>query len=145
MGEVIATFADGRLLVQESKACESRYVGSGIPFRIGGISQVEKVLSVDNDYSPYGLISPLSEVRIGRPLSGRGVYSGQVQELSDYLMVVLRRGDLGLAISGDINSGRVPQNLMSGITSGLAWMGEVLSGNVKVSGAVTITANVIGY
>lgn len=151
MGEVIAQFTDGRLLVQESKLCADRYCGSGVPFRIGGIKTIEKVLSVTNSLEKYGLITPLNEVKIGRPLSGRGAFSGQVQELADHLFIVMRRGDIGLGVTSGVwghqISGAAVEAALSGVmpTSGLPYLGEVLSGNAYISGAVTITANVIGY
>jgi hypothetical protein len=140
MAEIIARFADGRLLVEESKKCESRYCGSGIPFRIGHIRQIEKVLSVTTDYGRYGLATVLDEARIGRQESA---WSGLPQARADTLMVVMRRAD-GPQLSG-YWSGAPSVGLMSGITSGLAYMGELVSGLIAVSGVVKITANVIGY
>jgi hypothetical protein len=140
MAEIIARFADGRLLVQEDKLCESRYCGSGVPLRIGHVRQIEKVLSVTTNYARYGLVTTLEEARIGRQ---EAVWSGLPQARADHLMVVMRRGD-GPQLSG-YWSGAPSVGLMSGITSGLAYMGELVSGLVGISGAVKITANVIGY
>jgi hypothetical protein len=145
MAEIIARFADGRLLVQEDKKCESRYCGSGIPFRIGHIRQIEKVLSVTTDYEKYGLVTALGEARIGRQ---EAAWSGLPQAQADNLMVVMRRGNvegMGVVSGLLVISGGVALGNMSGITSGLAYMGELASGLIAVSGVVKITANVIGY
>jgi len=146
----IYKFEQGRLLVHESRTMETGYIGSGVPVRIGQVRAIEEVLSVDTNYSQLGLLTPLNEVRI----SGNEIF------------VVMRRGDLGFAsVSGFASgvaggggfagvtglSGMPARYLMSGITSGLGWLFEVvsgrgaLSGYSEMSGKVTVTANVIGY
>lgn len=150
MGEVIARFADGRLLVQESAKCAYRYAGSGVPFRIGGIRTVEKVLSLTNDYEKLGITTPLNEVHVGYVLSGKGAYSGQVQELADHIMVPMRRTTAqidNVTTSGFAAiSGSAPFiSSVAPLVSGLGYMTELASGNVNISGVITITANVIGY
>ena len=157
MAEIIATFADGRLLVQESRLVESRYMGSGVPVRIGHLKVVEKVLSVDSEHSPYGLITRLSEVRVG---TTGATISGSLAERTDHIRVMMRRGDIvdyrdvlqgGSMASGTASgllasiSGAVGRGMLSGITSGVGWVSEILSGNINISGVVRIIANVIGY
>jgi hypothetical protein len=147
MAEIIARFADGRLLVQEDKLCESRYCGSGVPVRIGHLRVIEKVLSLTTNYEKYGLITPLQEAWVGYAISG-GPWSGQPQERADTLMVVMRRGDvegMGVVSGLLVVSGGAAKGLMSGITSGLSYMGELASGLIAISGAVKVQANVIGY
>lgn len=130
MADLITTFQDGRLLVSESRACESDYTVSGEPIRIGSIRTIDKVLSIDTDHSQYGLVTPLNEVRT----SGNQIF------------VVMRRGDLGdtAITSGAPTSGSAAYDLMSGISSGLGHYAELLSG-ATISGIVTVEANVIGY
>lgn len=147
MAEIIARFADGRLLVQETRAVESRYCGSGVPVRIGHIRQIEKVLSLTTDHEKYGLITPVDEARVGRQ---EAIWSGQPQAKADHLMVVMRRGDIPTTAGTGLTSGylySVPPGagLVSSMTSGLAWLGEVASGLIAISGVVTIKANIIGY
>jgi len=128
MGTSIYKF-EGRLLVNEATALKANYpAGSGIAFRIGQVRQVEKVLSIDNNYAIYGLITPLNEVRIS----------------NNEIFVVMRGMSVGLGTSGVALSGAAGLGLASGIVSGLAWMGELRSG-APISGKITVTANVIGY
>lgn len=127
----IFKFEQGRLLVHEERTAESAYLASGQPLRIGGVRTIEKVLSVDTDYSKYGLITNLEEVLIS----------------GNKLQVVMRRGDVGaeaLILSGLGVSGSAAFALMSGLTSGLAWLGPLASG-APTSGVVKVHANVIGY
>ena len=130
MTTTIYKFEQGRLLVKESRAVQSDYIGSGVPVRIGQVRAVEEVLSVDTDYSQLGLVTPLNEVRT----SGHEIF------------VVMRRGDQGdpYPLSGLAVSGSAALGLLSGLTSGLAPLGEVASGGT-MSGLITVTANVIGY
>lgn len=127
---IVARFADGRLLVQESRLVETNYLASGVPVRIGLVKTVEKVLSIDSDYAKHGLLTPLSEVLIS----------------GDQIIVVMRRADEGIptTLSGNVTSGSASLGLVSGILSGLAYLGPLLSGRV-ISGLVTITANVIAF
>lgn len=131
MADLITTFQDGRLLVSESRKCESHYIGSGVPVRIAEIRTIDKVVAIDTDHSQYGLVTPLNEVRT----SGNQVF------------VVMRRGDLGAIpiTSGVVLSGQAALNQMSGLTSGIAYLGELLSGVAITSGVVTVKATVIGY
>jgi len=132
MTTTIYKFEQGRLLVKESRVLETQYRVSGIPVRIGHIREVEEVISIDNSYSRYGLVTPLSEVRI----SGADIF------------VVMRRGELGgeaTLLSGEGVSGSLSLGLMSSISSGLAFLGELASGVLNVSGKVTVTASVLGY
>lgn len=143
MAEIIARFADGRLLVQEERTVGAAYAASGVFVRVGHVKKVERVLSVDTDYVDDGLLTP---VREARP-SIDGVY------------VMMRRGDINIPttltsanriISGfqgtlglALVSGAAALGVMSGLTSGLAWKGEIVSGNALVSG-VKVFLNVIG-
>lgn len=129
MADLITTFQDGRLLVSESRKCESNYTVSGEPVRVGQIRKIDKVLSIDTDHSQYGLLTPLNEVRT----SGNQVF------------VVMRRGDVGDFMSGQYPlSGREAFDYMSGISSGVVYRGELLSGAI-ISGIVTVKATVVGY
>lgn len=136
MTTTIYKFESGRLLVHEERTAESAYLASGLPLRIGQIRQIEKVLSIDTDYAKYGLITPLNEVLI----------SGNT------LQIVMRRGDMGTYVTSGFMSGLVPLgmsgyaaiDLMSGLASGLAWLGPLRSG-APTSGKVKVHANVIGY
>jgi len=130
MTTTIFKFESGRLLVHEERTAETAYLASGQLLRIGGVRTIEKVLSVDTDYSKYGLITNLEEVLIS----------------GNKLQIPMRRGDQGvpLALSGLAVSGSAALGLMSGLTSGLAWLGPLVSG-APTSGVVKVHANVIGY
>ncbi len=133
MTTTIFKFEQGRLLVHEERTCETAYLASGQPLTISQIRQIEKVLSVDTDYSKLGLITNLEEVLIS----------------GNQLQVVMRRGDLGTMPLSGLASG-VPFNalpavgLMSSLTSGLNWLAPLISG-AKTSGVIEVHANVIGY
>lgn len=130
MTTTIFKFESGRLLVHEERTCETAYLASGQPLRIGGVRTIEKVLSVDTDYSKLGLVTNLEEVLVS----------------GNKLQIPMRRGDTGSITSGTwtILSGSASLGLMSGITSGLAWLGPIASG-APTSGKVKVHANVIGY
>lgn len=136
MTTTIFKFESGRLLVLEERTAQSDYLASGLPLRIGLVRHIEKVLSVDTDYSKYGLITNLEEVLIS----------------GNKLQVVMRRGDMGTYVTSGFMSGLVPLGmsgypaigLMSGLTSGLAWLAPLRSG-APTSGVVKVHANVIGY
>jgi len=136
MTTTIFKFESGRLLVHEERTCETAYLASGQLLRIGGVRTIEKVLSVDTDYSKYGLITNLEEVLIS----------------GNKLQVVMRRGDMGTVVTSGLMSGVSPVGLsgmaalglMSGLTSGLDWLAPLASG-AKTSGVVEVHANVIGY
>ena len=126
----IFKFESGRLLVHEERTCETAYLASGQSLRIGGVRTIEKVLSVDTDYSKLGLVTDLEEVLIS----------------GNKLQIPMRRGDVGPVTSGTwvFGSGAGAYGLLSGLTSGLAWLGPLVSG-APTSGVVTVHANVIGY
>ena len=132
MAEIIARFADGRLLVQEEKAIETRYASGGIPFRIGLVKTVEKVLSIDAHLSGY------PEIRFAAPLK-------EVLVSGDTIIPILRRADLhGLASGLTATSGYATAGVLSGVVaSGTRYMGQLTSG--LTSGVINIIANVIGY
>jgi len=153
MAEIIARFADGRLLVQEDKDAED-YVRSGgyLPFRVAHVRTVQKVLSVDAHISG----SPGDKVAV--PLK-------DVLISGDTLWLQLRRCDLGsptftgivsglqaasgivsgiVTLDGPIGSGTAALGLLSGITSGRGFYESLTSGR-PVSGQLQIVANVIGF
>jgi hypothetical protein len=171
MAEIIARFADGRLLVQEDKAVEQGYKMSGystygVPVRIGYLKTVEKLLSLDAHMSGY----PGIDGRVEAPLR-------EVKMSGDTILVVLRRGDVGspvmtgllsgltasgwltsgnwtasglclsgvITLTGPITSGNAALGALSGITSGLGYWEELTSGLTAISGKLKIVANVIGF
>ena len=130
MAEIIARFADGRLLVQEERAVTEHYTsGMGTPIRIGLVKTVEKVISLDSYVSGY----PVGKV--AAPIAD-AVASG------DTVLVKLRRADV--LISG-VASGAITIGPLAHITSGLEWGEELGSGVAQISGQLKILANVIGF
>jgi len=145
MAEIIARFADGRLLVQESRVCEKaydttllsgeNYADIGAAIRVGHVKTIEKVLSVDSEISGYPgdkVVTRLQDISIS----------------GDILYVKMRRGDLGVPASGytyPVASGGGAYSMLSGITSGCGWYSELASGIAAISGKVTVMANVIGF
>ena len=133
MAEIIARFADGRLLVQEEKAIESHYVSGGIAFRIPFLRTVEKVISIDahlSGYPEYRFAAPLKDVMVS----------------GDTIVPILRRADLyGFAASGTVPiSGYASEGVLSGVVaSGTRYMQQITSG--LSSGKINIIANVIGF
>jgi hypothetical protein len=134
MGDIIARYADGRLLVQQSTVCKKGYdytlksgnnfTALGAAIRIGNVKTVERVLSIDNDISGYPgekVITNLNEVSIS----------------GDVIYVKMRRYD---GLSGDAGIGAT-----ASLTSALGAQQELVSGNVYISGKVRVVANVIGY
>ena len=141
MGEIIARFADGRLLVQEDKALEEGTINTSgqARFRIGSLKTVEKVLSINASFSGYPNLKVATELR-------------DVLVSGDTLLIQLRRADLGEPVflassllSGfTLASGPLALDLLSGITSGIR-MGEPIVSTALVSGILKVLANVIGY
>ena len=137
MAEIIARFADGRLLVQEERVMEGQVASGGVASgdvatRIGLVRVVEKVLSIDTKISGYpgeNVAAPLNEVSID----------------GDTITPILRRHDLFGLLSGELPaSGYASQGALSGlVASGTGYMAQLLSG--ATSGKLTIIANVIGY
>ncbi|MFH1484817.1 MAG: hypothetical protein ABIH46_01995 [Chloroflexota bacterium] len=155
MAEIIATFADGRFLVEENRLVEQTYMGSGIPVRIGHVSVVEKVLAIRAN-GPLqsggrswgdgveGLITHIDEVAVGTP---NAAVSGSKAERPDHIRVIMRRGDTGQApvsgLWGQTVSGSA--SIISGfcpVLSGLGWRQEIRSG-APISGLVRVRATVI--
>ena len=139
MAEIIARFADGRLLIQEDKVAETNeYIsGLGLPVRIGHIKTVEKVLSVGAHMSGApalgAVATPLKEVAI----SGDTIY------------MVMRRIDVPQYLSGWVSGVTASINtaaygIMSGLTSGRGYLEELASG-LCLSGRMKVLANVIGF
>jgi len=131
MAEIIATFADGRLLVQEEKAIETHYISGGVPFRIGLLKTVEKVLSIDahvSGHPEYAFVVSLKEVLVS----------------GDTIMPVLRLGILSgmTAMSGSYHG-------LAGTLSGIFLSGsgptDQLTSACLTSGQINIVANVIGF
>lgn len=132
MAEIIARFADGRLLVQEERPVTKDYTsGIGTPIRIGLVKTVEKILSLDSYVS-------------GRPLARVGAPLAEAVASGDTVLVRLRRTDLmdDIWVSG---SPKASTGYLSGITSGLTWNEELASGIALISGRLKILANIIGY
>lgn len=142
MAEIIARFADGRLLVQEDRTVEGCYTSGGVSVRIGLVKTVDKVLSVDAYSSGYHnedgrLLAPLSEVKTS----------------GDTILVVLRRSDISYTLISGLASGLASglltakwgYGVMSNITSGINYLGELISGLATISGRVKVLANIIGY
>jgi hypothetical protein len=132
MAEIIAQFADGRLLVQENRAIETHYVSGGVAVRIGHVKTVEKVVSLQaylSGYPQFQFAAPLNEVLVS----------------GDTIIPILRRADLyGLTSGIDAMSGYATVGVLSGvIASGTAYMGLIASG--FSSGKIKILANVIGF
>jgi hypothetical protein len=148
MGTIIAQFSDGRLFVNEERAVDQKYGKAtvGVPFRIGGVRTVEKIVSLEAYLSGYY-----------NSASGSLVASHLEATISgDTLMVILRRGDdLYMRVSGALGravlSGESNINLfltpgyLAGITSGIPLLGELASGAGGISGIVNINANVIAH
>jgi len=130
MATTIYKFEQGRLLVHEERTLLTNYrdIQSGVPVRIGGVRTIEEVLSVTTDYERYGLVTVLEEVRT----SGSEIF------------VVMRSMDVGPGTSGIALSGAAGTGLLSNITSGLGWLGELRSSS-PISGLITVKANVIGF
>jgi len=167
MAEIIARFADGRLLVQEDKAVETGTISGGyMSFRVAHVRTIEKVLSIDAAMSGHPDEKIATELR-------------DVAISGDLLRVQLRRADLGVPvmartlimtsanISGftrvilsglqgftsgfpifdtqaNFGSGTASLSRLSGVTSGLGYYDTVCS-TALVSGILKIVANVIGY
>ncbi|GAH36936.1 unnamed protein product [marine sediment metagenome] len=111
MAEIIARFADGRLLVQENRLVHSDTISGGYTFvRIGHVRTVEEVLSIDAQIS-------------GSPGQKVATELKDVAISGDMLRVQLRRSDLGVpTLTGAI---AVASGLLSGLGSGI--MGPFLS------------------
>jgi hypothetical protein len=101
---------------------------------VGHIGHIDKVISVGNSLAKLGLLSPLDQV---------------MSASLAIPMVRLFRGDAGdgqVMVSGVpwSLSGNASLGLMSAITSGLPFAGEVAV-STRISGLLTLTVNVIGY
>ena len=165
MADIVARFADGRLLVQEEKLLEDGVYtsGKGIAVRIAHVRAVEKILSLEAFVSGYGdtgrVLAPLKEATVS----------------GDTIMLILRRTDIGspimtgiasgiiaagaisglisgnyqawslsgsITLAGPIGSGTAALGMLSGITSGLAQYGQIVSGTL-ISGKLNVIANVV--
>lgn len=145
MAEIIARFADGRLLVQEDKALEEGTINTSgqARFRIGDLKTVEKVLSIDASISGYPNLKVATELR-------------DVLVSGDTLLIQLRRADFGYISSGMFSgavSGLLPADFgiaaealsyLSGLTSGIGYHEPIVS-TALVSGKLLVLANVIGF
>jgi hypothetical protein len=135
---ILARFVDGKLFIQESKLAigtgSAGIYNEGVPVRVGHIGHIDKVISVGNSLAKLGLLSPLDQV---------------MSASLAIPMVRLFRGDAGdgqVMVSGVpwSLSGNASLGLMSAITSGLPFAGEVAV-STRISGLLTLTVNVIGY
>ncbi len=134
--EIIARFADGRLLVRQEKLAENYYTAPGLLVRVGLLNTVERVISVDAHLSGYPNTGALFA-----PLGGIGISGGAV------VCVKLYRDDIHLAAvtssSLDSVSGYAAYGVLSAVTSGFAWHGAITS-NTWVSGHLNVILNVVG-
>ncbi len=163
MAEIVARFADGRLLVQEDRAVQTDTISGGYAnLRVGHVRTIEKVLSIDAAISGYpsqklgvelrdvlisgDILKPqLRRVDLGSPtlpttlVIASGLLSGFRAVLSGIQVF-----SSGILESKIIGSGTASLNQLSGITSGIGYYEPVTSGR-PVSGVLRILANVIGY
>uniref|UniRef100_A0A6M3M051 Uncharacterized protein n=1 Tax=viral metagenome TaxID=1070528 RepID=A0A6M3M051_9ZZZZ len=170
MAEIIARFADGRLLVQEERAVAQNYLSGGVRVRIGNVKTIEKVLSIDNWISGYGDTKVMTHLRdvsisgdtllvlmrradLGVPTmaaTGTGFFSGVMASglasgiLSGLSMAISGYTTTTVTLTGPIGSGAAALSVLSGITSGLYRYQELTSGR-PVSGKLQILANIIGF
>ena len=164
MAEIIARFADGRLLVQEDRLVETDTISGGYAtLRVGHVKTIEKVLSIDAQISGFPDQKVAAELK-------------DVLISGDILRVQLRRCDLGVptltgalilasgvlsgvasglqgglsgipgsvTLTGPIGSGNLSLGYLSGVTSGRGYYETLISG-AFVSGRLRILANVIGF
>jgi hypothetical protein len=133
---IIARFADGKLLVEQKSLIAQQYYANGFDVRIGHIGHVDKVLSVTTDIERYGGATPLH----------------MTSAILDTVRVRMFRADWGSLNDGTVGgsgsillvSGMASLYNASGLISGLLWYEEVMSGT-PVSGLVRLTVNAIGY
>lgn len=137
---IIARFADGKLLIQETKKADQQYYANGIQIRMGHVGHIDKVLSVTTDVDRYGATTPLF----------------MTSAALDVVTVRMYRGDFGSINAASVSetgsgnahvlpfSGVAAMYTASGLISGLLWYQEVLSGT-PVSGLVNLIVNAIGY
>jgi len=166
MAEIIARFADGRLLVQEDRLVESDTISGGFAtLRIGHVKTIEKVLSIDAQISGYPdqkVAVELKDVLISgdilRPQLRRcdlGVptLTGAVTITSSELVKlwtmsgiqgVFSGGPATVTLTGPVGSGNLSLGYLSGVTSGRGYY-ETLASGAFVSGRLRIIANVIGF
>jgi len=164
MGEIIARFADGRLLVQEDKAAETGTTGSGyMNFRVGHIRTIEKVLSIDAAMSGHpdekiatelrdvAISGDLLQVQLRRRDLGLPTMTGSLTIASGILSGLCSglqgpfSGQSGIVImAGPIGSGAAGLSRLSGVTSGIGFYAPVCS-TALASGILKIVANVIGF
>jgi len=166
VAEIIARFADGRLLVQEDRLVDEDSNASGYAkVRIGHVRTVEKVLSIDAQISGYPdqklatelkdvlisgdtILPQLRRTDLGVPvLAGTGslvIASGALSGVASGIQGILSGITTTIAFDGGISSGTAALNFLSGITSGRGYYQPLASG-IPVSGQVRILANVIGF
>jgi len=164
MAEIVARFADGRLLVQEDRLAQTDTVSGGYAqLRVGHVKTIEKVLSIDCQISGYPemkLAAELKDILIsgdilrvqlrrcdmgvptltGALILASGVLSGVASGLQGGLSGVVG----SVTLTGPIGSGNLSLSYLSGVTSGRGYYETVISG-AFVSGRLRILANVIGY
>ncbi len=130
MAEIIASFADGKLLVREERAVQTNYITSGATVRIGHLKTIEKVLSLEawlSGYKNATVTTNISECLVS----------------NDTLLVLMRRFDFPYILSGLMSNGGA-FGVLSAYTSGLEHNAELASG-LGISGKMQVAAMVIGY
>lgn len=132
MADIIATFSDGRLLVQEDRAVDTDTISGGyVTLRIGGVRKIEKLVALGAAYVSGRIDDKLATDIKDTLVSG------------DTLRVQLRRLDQPNFLSG-YASGLHSYGYLSGLTSGLGFYGTLASGK-STSGLVRVMANVIAH
>jgi len=164
MAEIIARFADGRLLVQEDRAVRTDTVSGGYcTLRVGNIGTIERVLSINAAISGYPdeklatelrdvvvsgdiLRVPLRRLDLGTPVmtGSLTVASGLLSGLASGIQGPLSGLPNTVSMVGPVGSGTAALGMLSAITSGIGNYELVTSGR-PVSGVLKILANVIGY
>ncbi|MBA7568759.1 hypothetical protein ES708_10493 [subsurface metagenome] len=149
MGEIIARFADGRLLVQEDRLMDTAYLSGGVPIRIGLVGTVEKVISIDTMISGrpgQNVAAPLNEVKVGVGALSGPLGGGISGNRRDIIIPILRRHDLFGFTSGlMMQSGYSSVDALSGLVLSGTIFGGQLSSGCATSGYLRILANVIGF
>lgn len=133
---IIARFADGKLLVEQKTLIAQEYYANGFDVRIGHIGHIDKILSVTTDIERFGGVTPLHMTSAVLDTARVRMFRGDFATMND-----AKSQGSGIVLAF---SGRASMYLASSLISGLLWYNEVLSGTA-VSGLVRLTVNAIGY